>query len=520
MKMYKSNILFVVFQVSFILSISAQKRAEILDEYAKNPSASILPNFSYVGYHHGEKAIPDVKAKVFDVTKFGAIPNDAISDKQAIEKTIAEATKNGGGIVYFPKGRFLINEDGDNHTPIKINCSNIVFRGSGAGKNGTELFMKNKLDPADPAKMWTTPSMIQFNTSAKNINIGQVVSPAAKGSFNIEANNVKDLKAGDWIYLEMKSTDPNLLKYEIGDLKADDTWTYILNEGVHVKVVHQVKSVSNNTLTLVSPIIYPIDPKHKWEVYKYSHNTEVGIEEIAFVGNWKDKFVHHGSATDDSGWSLIQFSKTTNSWIRNTRFTDVNVAVQIGGGANISVLNCLIDGNPGHEAIFNLGATNVLLGNLVDKAGMWHSYGVNGFSTNTVLYNVTYPPTTCFESHSSQPRNTLLDNVTGGLLSGRAGGALFNMPNHLSGLVFWNYKQTNEAVSNFDFWPTVEENKWWRMPFPILVGYHGANTSFVKSHLKYAESMGERVNPSSLYEAQLLLRLGQLPQWLTSLKSE
>ncbi|MCU0338091.1 MAG: hypothetical protein MUF12_09585, partial [Sediminibacterium sp.] len=241
MNRYTSTVLFGMIQLLFISSISAQKKAEILDEYVKNPSSSILPNFSYVGYHHGEKAIPDVNAKVFDITKFGAIPNDEISDKKAIEKTIAEATKNGGGIVYFPRGRFLINEDEDDHKPIKINCSNIVFRGSGAGKDGTELFMKNKLDPADPTKMWTTPSMIQFNTPVKNTLIGQAVSSADKGSFNITVNNASALKPGDWILLEMKNTDPNLLKYEIGDLKADDSWTYILKEGVHVKVIHQVK---------------------------------------------------------------------------------------------------------------------------------------------------------------------------------------------------------------------------------------------------------------------------------------
>jgi len=281
---------------------------------------------------------------------------------------------------------------------------------------------------------------------------------------------------------------------------------------------YQVKSVQNSIITLVSPIIYPIDPKHNWELSKYANNTEVGIEGIAFVGNWKQKFVHHGSATDDSGWSLIQFAKTTNSWIRNCRFTDVNIALQVSGGANLSVLNCVINGNPGHEAIYNGGGTNVFFGKLVDESGMWHSFGVNGFATNTVLYKVTYPANTCFESHSSQPRNTLLDCVTGGLSMGRAGGALQNMPNHLSGLIFWNYKQTNDAITNFDFWPTVDKTQWWRMPYPVIVGYHGANTSFIKSHLKYSESLGKPVTPPSLYEAQLELRLQQLPDWLKKLK--
>ncbi len=514
---HKTKLLFAACQLMFIYFVSAQKNSAVLEEYVKNPSVSILPDFSYAGYHHGEKAIPEVKANVFDVTKFGAIPNDEHSDKAAIKKAIDAATKNGGGIVFFPKGRFLINEDGDDHEPIKINCSNIVFRGSGSDIKGTELFMKNKLDAADPKKMWTTPAMIQFTTNEKNRRGGKIISPAGKGAFEINTDNTKGIKLGDWLMLEMISTDPALLKYEIGDLKTDDTWTSILKEGVHVKVVHQVKSVQNNIIKLASPIIYPIDPKHNWQLSKYANNTEVGIEGIAFVGNWKQKFVHHGSATDDSGWSLVQFGKTTNSWVRNCRFTDVNIGLQISGGANLSVLNCVVNGNPGHEAIYNGGGTNVFFGKLVDEAGMWHSVGVNGLATNTVLYKVTYPANTCFESHSSQPRNTLLDCVTGGLSSGRAGGALQNMPNHLSGLIFWNYKQINEAFTNFDFWPTVKESQWWRMPYPVIVGYHGAKTNFVDSHLKYSESIGKPVTPASLYEAQLKLRMKQLPEWLKKL---
>ena len=109
----------------------AQDTAKVFLDYEHNPSSSILPNFSYVGYHYGEAATPENKQlKVFDVTAFGAKPDDDASDKEAIRKAIKAAENNGGGIVFFPKGRFLVNEDGDDRDQIVVSSSNIILRGS------------------------------------------------------------------------------------------------------------------------------------------------------------------------------------------------------------------------------------------------------------------------------------------------------------------------------------------------------------------------------------------------------
>jgi len=66
--------------------------------------AEILTDYSYAGYEHGEKAIPDVQGPVFKVTDYGAIADDLISDEDAIRKAVAAAEKAGGGVVLFPAG--------------------------------------------------------------------------------------------------------------------------------------------------------------------------------------------------------------------------------------------------------------------------------------------------------------------------------------------------------------------------------------------------------------------------------
>jgi hypothetical protein len=492
----------------------AQKEAKIFTDYKNDKN--ILPEFSYAGYHHGEDEIPNGKNyNIFDVTAFGAIPNDSLSDKNAIQNAITAANKLGGGIVFFPKGRFLVNENGDKPTKIISKGSNIIFRGSGSGINGTELYMKNALPPADPSKMWTVPPLFTFTSSGNDLKIGTVTESAKVGSFIIKANNTEGLKKGDWIILKILDNDEGLIKEELGENQVNPAWTYLVNKGIDVKIFYQIKKVDKKTITLLAPVSYNIDSKYKWEIYRFANSEEIGVENIAFVGNWKEKFVHHRSWQDDSGFTMLHFARTTNSWIKDCRFTDCSVAAIVLQSANISVLNCKITGNGGHEAITSNGSTNVLIAKCKDESSQWHSFGSSHGAMNTVIWKCTYPPTTCFESHASQPRNTLLDGVQGGLMRNRGGGAIENMPNHMQGLVMWNYVQTNEASKDFEFWPLKEE--YWKIPKPIIVGYTSSGTTFNLSQLGYSESIGQQVEPISLYEAQLKLRLRKTPNWLKSL---
>lgn len=495
-------------------NLYAQQEAKIFTEYKANPKASILPDFSYAGYKNGEKTM-NYKASglpTYNITDFGAVADDDKSDKEAIVNAIAAANKTGGGIIYFPKGRFIVQDIYDDLNTIWISTSNLSFKGSGSGKNGTELFMKVPLQPKDTTKMWTTPPMFVFGSKSGEKNIGRITADAQTGDFDIQLDQTGDLKKGDWVNLTMQSKDPEAIKLDLGDYEINPDWKALVNGGLDLSVVHQISKIKGNTITLAQPLAYPIVATLGWKVAKYSQIEEVAIEDIAFVGNWKKPFVHHRSWLDDSGYTMINMRRITNSWMSNCRFTDVSVGAVINNGANITISNCEITGNGGHEAITNGGGTNILLANIVDKASQWHSVGSAKAAMNTVLYKVSYPSTTCFESHASQPRNTLLDNVTGGLMMNRGGGDIVNMPNHMRNLVLWNYNKTNREYPEFDFWPTTQ--RYWKIPYPIIVGFHGTPTNFVGGKLKYEESNGKAVLPNSLYEGQLKNRIGKLPSWI------
>src|SRR5690348_5540361 len=114
-------------------------------EAKKTGKTPVLPDFSYAGYHFSEKEIPSVAGKkYFNIKDFGAVPDDNQFDDEAIQKTVDAAEQNpGGGVVFFPPGKYLLAADNDSTKQIKISKSNIVLKGSGAGNGGTEIYQAN-----------------------------------------------------------------------------------------------------------------------------------------------------------------------------------------------------------------------------------------------------------------------------------------------------------------------------------------------------------------------------------------
>jgi hypothetical protein len=506
--------------IALSLGCKAQDSSKLWEDFkqaSEKNTESVLPDFSYSGYKYSEEPIPYVSYKIFDVTKYGAIANDTLSDKKAIQKAIQEATTNGEGIIYFPKGKYFVNTSDDDQSIILIQSSKIVFRGE--DRNQTILFFQNELPPADPNKLWTVPFSIKVATKKRGKFLTNIAKDARRESFTIQVENAIKIKKGDWITIKVLNNASDLVEKDLLPLKPDPSWKSIIDKGVQVNEHHQVAKVDANIIHLVEPIHYNIEAKHNWKVDAFEYLEHVGFENMTFEGNWTKDFIHHRSAQDDGGWSIIQMSRTINSWVKDVTFKNVSRALEFSVTAACTALNISIEGKIGHTAVDVAGSTGILIANSVDVAGMHHSFGVSGGSTtNTVIWRSKYPAHTSFEAHASQPRATLFDNVEGGFFQGRAGGARQNLPNHGRYLVLWNFKETDEAEENFRFIAT--DTWYWRIVPPIIVGFHGSGTTFKEDEVQVLESLGKPVKPESLFEEQLKLRLGKLPNWIENLKQK
>ena len=207
--------------------------------------AEILTDYSYAGYEHGEKAIPDVQGPVFKVTDYGAIADDAISDEDAIRKAVAAAEKAGGGVVLFPAGKFLVFADRFTAASIRIGKSGVVIRGAGLGKGGTVIRAihsgyrvgpypvpkgtKDGEGRDDWAKIPYIFIFEQLELGKKEAGKSAAVIGAVKrGSFAVPVKSTESFKAGDWVVL--KAATPKLDAELMAGLQPYKKWERIIDD--------------------------------------------------------------------------------------------------------------------------------------------------------------------------------------------------------------------------------------------------------------------------------------------------
>lgn len=481
-------------------------------------------------------------------------------------------------VIYFPAGDYVLHNDDDNtrdeskqkdavdsknnnvSSGIEIYGGNFVIKGDGPDK--TRLIMETPNLPTSISNLSSSPILLAIkhtngpNNAGNSRKLASVTENAKRGDFTVKVSGTTEISSGQWVQLRLRSGDRELVKKEIGPITLNENWAIAkapisINQnsddlyGVKITEFHQVKSAANGKITFYEPIMHDIDIKYNdtegWEIRTYKYLENVGVEDLSFVGNALDGYAHHGEGHAEQakvGWQYdgaykpLLLQRVVNSWVRNVHFESVSEALTFAESANSSAYNIRISGKRGHSAVRSQGSSRVFIGKVRDESagndvygkscqGQFHGCGVSKPSVGTVLWNVTWGNDACFESHATQPRATLIDNCSGGLVYYRAGGDENEVPNHLSDLTLWNLNVTgtDSHASNFAWWS--DSDTWWKIFPPIVVGTHGMNVKFSgkeQQQVTYEESTGMKVSPESLYEAQLRERLGYVPGWLNALK--
>ena len=481
-------------------------------------------------------------------------------------------------VIYFPAGDYVLHNDDDNtrdeskqkdavdsknnnvSSGIEIYGGNFVIKGDGPDK--TRLIMETPNLPTSISNLSSSPILLAIkhtngpNNAGNSPKLASVTENAKRGDFTVKVSGTTGISSGQWVQLRLRSGDRELVKKEIGPIALNENWAIAkapisINQssddlyGVKITEFHQVKSASNGKITFYEPIMHDIDIKYNdtegWEIRTYKYLENVGVEDLSFVGNALDGYAHHGEGHAEQakvGWQYdgaykpLLLQRVVNSWVRNVHFESVSEALTFAESANSSAYDIRISGKRGHSAVRSQGSSRVFIGKVRDESagndvygkscqGQFHGCGVSKPSVGTVLWNVTWGNDACFESHATQPRATLIDNCSGGLVYYRAGGDENEVPNHLGDLTLWNLNVTgtDSHASNFVWWS--DSDTWWKIFPPIVVGTHGMNVKFSgkeQQQVTYEESTGMKVSPESLYEAQLRERLGYVPGWLNALK--
>ena len=552
--------------LSATTSLHAQTTTPAWQKFVNNADDNVLLDFSYAGYHHGTEQPVDerdvyVLAKklgytVYNVCDHGAVPDDGMSDRKALEdiiNKIGRGKHNAKAIIYFPEGEYILHSKDDNTInaetgKVTSNTLNLVMGHviiKGAGRDKTFLTMEDPMLPTNPEIMYSSPKMISIrhNGGKDNLPLAKVTGSAKKGDMSIEVDDASQLKVGDWVKLFLLSKDKNAIKEELYPYDVQASMSNINGsgekEGVNVVDRHQIKAIEGNRVIFEEPIMHAVNPEYRWDIRTYAHYEEVGVEDLTFKGKAKDNFHHHAGWEDDGAYKPLDFMRQVNSWVRRVDYVSISECMTFSECANCLFLDSEISGNRGHSSVRMQYSARGFIDKVWDHSngylnddkefkeykenlGQYHACGISKQSIGNVIWQCHWGDDSCFESHATQPRASLFDQCCGGFMQFRMGGDINQLPNHLDDLTMWNFNclaiNPNDPVP-FNWWVKNTWNGWYKTLPPTLVGFHGKNVSFKEDEMKLNENQGKEVLPGSLYEAQLTRRLGSTPQWLIDAKN-
>lgn len=486
-----------------------------------------LHDFSFAGYHAGEKEIPFITENIIDITKEPYFADTSgVEDVTAIIQTaIDSAGLAGGGVVYLPKGLYRIVTNST--AGLWIKYSHVVLRGD--GKDKTYLFndqpsMRKKsiilVKPASGGDWYTSEGASEkINYDISNMDTVVYVSDVSKYSIN------------DWIVVTSSVTEGF-----IADHKMTDLWNTTLPGMAFYRKVKGIDN-SNSAVILDAPVRYDLKTRDNVRINKVNtHLEEVGIENLS-IGNrqndlpgWEDLDYKEEStgAYDVDNSIAVDFKFTVNSWMRNVstfkpavNTLDVHLTshgVLLEKSRFITLDSCYFgfpqyEGENGNGYMYTLRGNDCLLKNSVGDNGR-HNFDFKSMMTsgNVILRCTGKDSRYASDFHMHLSVANLFDNhnVDNDFLEAayRPYGTI-QYGQTTSQSVFWN---TNGIKASGGGTVIIKTQQW---GYGYVIGTRGNVTGVSAIGGRNTEPVdfvegvakGENLEPESLYENQLSKRM-------------
>lgn len=525
---------------------------KILTEFKNNRDKCILPDFSFAGYAYGEKSIPDLQSKIFDVSDYGAVPNDGKDDTEAIQKTVDAAGCNGGGIVSFPTGKFHVNMDTTKLDIIRINYSNIVMRGAGSGKDGTIIFSGSQTTQPEENSPWLSPFVfhtgLNFQSTDNFFQIdkypvfSELKEDVLKGDDVLKLSDTRNLKKGDVLVVAMRNTtdEGDLMNHLMSPLKFDHFMSSYLEAGINRRPSFQYfmeidEVLSTNEVKMKQPMRRNILTRFNAFVVHVPMLREIGIENFRFECAYKGGYKHHLTREHDYGWGAVCLQRVSHGWIRNLHIHNYVQTTHLINSRNVSISDITLTGFDGHYGPKMYHSSDNLVYNIKVDAKYTHGPGLEGASFGNVYKDITLTHASPVDLHGlagedfCPPMYNLYENISN-LYRVAGGGAPKNIPHAGEYNTFWGLQFHGSEDNGF----TEIFHSWiWRDPKrfknefhidchkqylrSIVVGVYNPERTLSIEHSTedrkdewiYVEGLNKNMNLPSLYETQLKLRLNQ-----------
>ncbi|MFU8780554.1 MAG: hypothetical protein ACNA71_05960 [Kiritimatiellia bacterium] len=366
-------------------------------EYHHDERGNRLPDFSYVGYHAGERPIPDVPVVI------RLEPQDG-DDTDRIQAAIDMLGRREPGADGF-RGALLLTR-GVYHVrgTLAINTSGIVLRGEGSGPDGTLLVAAGFGDPQYKRTLITVGNEVQpavVRDSRSDITDDYVPI----GAHRFSVTSAQGYHIGDRILLHRPSTaewisligcdrlqprwtrvrdlrwvqegpNPGLYFQRSGishpqriPKEPDETWEAfkervpLSSDGGQLNVTQQwqpgeydfyfervITGIDGNRITIDAPVVHALDKQYGGgAIFLYrtpGRVREVGIEHLRIFSEFAAPIAGHpfgdpkraARPSENHGWNAIRLSRNTeNTWVRNitAKYFGWSVVSAVGTRATI-----------------------------------------------------------------------------------------------------------------------------------------------------------------------------------------
>lgn len=373
--------------------------------YTPDEEGNTIPDFSRVGYHHGDKSIPE-----YPVTKilFPLNGDNWKSIQQAIDELsdLPADTNGHRGVLLLKRGVYKVLQT------IVVKTGGIVLKGEGSGVNETRLVaISSKKYPL----IRVLGSGMREEIAGTRVAITDGFVPVGTHSF--EVSNGKIFKSGDKVVLYRPGTQKwihDIKMDQIVERKGTRQWT---PHEYNLSFEREIVKVEGNRLFIDNPIVMQMSQMYGGgDVFKYEFNgriNEVGIEDLCLESDFKDyEDVSHG-------WIGVQVDKAENCWVDNVTVLHFGYAAVSCErySKNITVQNCrclepksIITGGLRYS-FNNVGQQNLFMNCMCTEGRHDYVTGAQVCGPN-VFYNCTASQTYAdIGPHHRWAVGTLYDNI-------------------------------------------------------------------------------------------------------------
>lgn len=293
--------------------------------------------------------------------------NSVLSVDQQIQNAIDNAS--GTTIIYFPGGRYLIQEQIDLIKDGSTNNSNIIFQGAGP----EVTFLVFAVGPDNNC----------FKISGRTLTADATINNGISANDMSFTSSSMTFTAGEWIQI-----------HETTDESYHNGVTYPIKPTGDIGQITQVTSSGNNPdIKDEASKDYSTLAQYGLRVRKIDPITNIGIENLTI------RRIDSQSSSNSLG-ANIRFEHAVNCWVKgvHSEYTSLH-HITIDHSSHIEVSGCVIhhadsyqEGSWGYGIILSNSSTNCLIENNIFYHLRHSMAAVRGANCNAFAYNYSTDP--------------------------------------------------------------------------------------------------------------------------------